>query len=107
MPLYRTLERLSGDDDLVYKAGIVDPLKKVSAEVIAILLAKGRIVEVQAPPLRVLPGWKEKAVALEPLGIEDVSQLVEADLEEVAKELDITVEELREDTQEAQQWLVA
>jgi len=107
MPLYRTLERLSGDDNLVYEAGIVDTLTKVPAGVIALLLAKGRIVEVQAPPLRVLPGWKERAAALESVGIEDVSQLVDADLDEVAKELDTPVEGLRQAALDAQQWLEA
>ena len=105
MPLYRTLERLIDGVGLVYERGIVDPLKKVPASVITILLEKQRIVEVQAPPLRVLPGWEERAAILEPLGIEDVSQLVDADLDEVAKELDTPVEGLRRAAQEAQHWL--
>ena len=105
MPLYRTLERLSGDDGTVYEMGIVSPLKGIKPKVIAVLLEKKRIVEVQAPPLRVLPGWRAKAAVLEPLGIEDVSQLVTADLDKVAEELDTPVEGLREAAQDAQQWL--
>jgi hypothetical protein len=105
MPLYRTLERLIDGAGLVYEKGIVDPLKKVPGQVIVILLEKQRIVEVKSPPLRVLPGWEEKAAVLEPLGIEDVSQLVDADLDEVAKELDVPVKGLRQAVQDAQSWL--
>jgi len=99
------LERLSFDDDTVIEMDTVDPLNGVSSEVIALLLKKRRIAEVIAPPLRALPGWGEKADALESLGIEDVSQLISADLEEVAKELNTPVEGLREAAQDAQQWI--
>lgn len=105
MPLYRTLERLIDGEGVVYERGIVDPLKKVPASVVTILLEKQRIVEVDSPPLRVLPGWKDRAAVLEPLGIEDVSQLVDADLDKVAKELDTPVEGLRQAAQDAQSWL--
>lgn len=105
MPLYRTLERLSGDDGTVYEMDIVSALKGIKPKVIAVLLEKKRIVEVNSPPLRVLPGWEERAAVLEPLGIEDVSQLVDADLDEVAEELDTSVEGLRKAAQDAQQWI--
>ena len=105
MPLYRTLERLVGESDVVYKMDIVSSLRGISPKAIAVLLKKRRIVEVQAPPLRVLPGWKERAAVLKPLGIEDVSQLVSADLDKVAKELDTPVENLRKAAQAAQSWL--
>lgn len=105
MPLYRTLERLLGEDGTVYEMDLVSPLKGIKPKVIAVLLEKKRIAEVQAPPLRVLPGWKERAAVLEPLGIEDVSQLVTADLDEVAEELGTKVEYLREAAQDAQQWI--
>ena len=105
MPLYRTLERLSGGDGTVYEMDIVSPLRGIKPKVIAILLEKRRITEVQAPPLRILPGWKKKAEALEVLGIEDVSQLVTADFDKVAKELDVSVENLRSAAEDAQQWV--
>jgi hypothetical protein len=105
MPLYRTLERLSGDDGTVYEMDIVSPLKGIKPKVIAVLLEKKRIAVVQAPPLRVLPGWEERAAVLEPLGIEDVSQLVTADLDKVAEELGTEVEHLREAALDAQRWL--
>ena len=105
MPLYRMLERLSFDDGTKIEMGTVDPLNGVSSEVLNLLLAKRRIVEVKAPPLRALPGWKAKAEMLEPLGIEDVSQLVTADLEEIAEALDTPVEGLREAAQDAQRWI--
>ena len=106
MPLYRTMERLLGEDGTIYEMDIVSPLKGIKPKVIAVLLEKKRIVEIQTPPLRVLPGWKDRAAVLEPLGIEDVSQLVDANLEEVADELDTPVEGLRKAAQEAQSWLI-
>ena len=104
MPLYRTLERLTGSKG-VYPMDIVSDLRKISAGAIKVLLEKKRIVLVQAPPLRVLPGWKEKAAVLAPLGIEDVSQLVTADLDKVAEKLDTPVEDLRRAAQDARQWV--
>ena len=105
MPLYRTLEKLWGKDGTKYAQGIVSPLKGISPKAIAVLLKKRRIVRVQTPPLRVLPGWEERAAVLEPLGIEDVSQLVSADFDKVAEELDTSVENLRKAAQDAQSWL--
>jgi hypothetical protein len=96
------MERLLGDDGTVYEMGLVSPLKGIKSKVIDVLLEKRRIVVVQAPPLRALPGWKERAAVLEPLGIEDVSQLVTADLGEVAEKLDTPVEGLRRAALEAQ-----
>jgi hypothetical protein len=105
MPLYRTLERIVFDDDTVFNQFIVSPLKGVPKSILKILLAKGRITEVQTPPLAVLPGWEERAVALEPLGIENVSQLVDADLDKVAEKLDTPVKSLRKAAREAQSWM--
>ncbi len=105
MPLYRTLERLSGDDGTVYEMDTITPLKGIRPQVIAVLLEKKRIALVQAPPLRALPGWEEKAAILEPLGIEDVSQLVSANLDKIAEELDTPVEGLRKAAQDARSWL--
>ena len=105
MPLYRTLERIIFDDDVVFDQFIVSPLKGVPKSILEILLAKGRVVEVQTPPLAVLPGWEEKAAVLAPLGIEDVSQLVDADLDKVAEELGTPVRGLRKAALEAQSWM--
>jgi hypothetical protein len=105
MPLYRTMERLLGEDGTVYEIDLVTPLKGIRPKVIAVLLEKKRIVVVQTPPLLGLRGWEERAAVLEPLGIEDVSQLVTADLDEVAEELDTSVETLRKAAQDAQSWL--
>lgn len=104
MPLYRVLETLSFDSGRVVERGVVSSLKGTSPQTIAALLRRGRISEVQAPPLRVLPGWEERAEVLEPLGIETVNQLVDANLDEVAEELDTPVENLRKAAQDAQQW---
>ena len=105
MTLYRVVHRLSFDSGEIIEAGVVDSLEGIQPRVISILLEKGRISEVKAPPLRILPGWKEKAEALGTLGIEDVGQLVDANLDEVAEELGTSVEGLRKAAQSARQWV--
>lgn len=105
MALFRVLHVLSFDSGRVIEMGVVDSLEGVSSQIIAALLAKGRIAKVIAPPLRILPEWEEKAEALAPLGIERVDDLVSADLDEVAKELDTEIEDLREAVLDVQQWL--
>ena len=105
MTLYRVVHRLSFDSGEMIEAGVVDSLEGIPPRVISILLEKGRISEVRAPPLRILPGWEKKAEALEALGIENVDQLVDANLDEVAEELGTSVKGLRVAARSARQWV--
>ena len=92
--LYRVLSSLCLPCDTRIPAGVVSPLKKVTASGRKALLKKGVLVEVHAPPLQALPGWEKLAEVFLKHGIEDAAQLVCADLEELSKKLNVPVEKL-------------
>ena len=94
MALYRVLSSLCLPSDVRIPKGAVSPLKEVTSSGKKVLLSKGVLAKVHAPPLWALPGWKELAEVFLELGIEDAAQLVCADLEELSKKLDVPVEKL-------------
>lgn len=92
--LYRVHEEIYVlDTNERIPAGTVGVLK-LSEESIEGLLAKGRISEIAAPPLVLVPKLRAVAKKLAEVGIKDVHDLVDADLAGVAEELDTTVEVL-------------
>lgn len=104
--LYRILEDLWNlSTNRRIPMGSLDSLKDASKKDIQKLLDLGRISEVKPPPLKVLPGWETRAAKLEEVGITDVSQLVTADLEQVAEELDVSEEGLQESVEDALRWI--
>lgn len=104
--LYLVLQDLGPfGDGQVIPAGTLDELKRVSGGALEILLDREVVTEAQSPPLRILPGWEERAEKLEEVGIETISDLVTADVEEVAKELDVPAEGIQEAADEARDWM--
>ena len=103
--LYRVIETVTMDKGPRFVMGSISTLKGVSSGTIRALIKKQRIAEVQPPPLKILPGWEEKAKLLEPLGILDVGQLVAADTKQVAKKLGVSVQGLQRAVEEARQWV--
>ena len=99
--MYRILVNLRWGNGRRLVKGTLDSLKGVSPKLIAVLLGKDAIAEVQGPPLDVLPEWEEKAKAFQEVGVEDVSDLVDADLTVLSEELDTPVEELEQSVEEA------
>ena len=92
--LYRVHSKLSTPTGATYKQGTIQTLSRISAKGIEMLLDKGAITEVMAPPLSVLPGWEEKAAELERAGIADAIQFLATDLIELSSRLKYTVTEL-------------
>lgn len=103
--LYRIVETTKMDNGQRFVMGSITTLKGVSSGTIRALIKKQRIAEVQPPPLKILPGWKERAKLLETLGVVDVGQLVAANPEQVAKKLGVSAKGLRRAVEEARQWV--
>lgn len=70
--LYRALTDL----DIGVKRGELFPSSKISERAIPVLLERGKIAEVAAPPLRDLPVWNDRQPIL---GVETLSDVVEVD----------------------------
>lgn len=106
--LYRAIERVTfADGRRSLEMGEVDSLKGVTKKGIQVLMKKGAIAPVSSPPLKILPGWERKAEVLKEAKIEDVEDLLTADLPEVAKELEVSLEGLEEAADQARQWIEA
>ena len=103
--LYRILDNLEWGSGRRLAKGSHDALKGVSDETIAILLKRGVISQVHAPPLGVLPEWDDRAEALKGVGVEDVSDLLEADPSALAEELDTPVEEVERYVEDARRFI--
>ena len=92
--LNRVHTKLNTPAGVTYKQNILSSLVGISAKGIEMLLDKGAVTEVMAPPLSVLPGWEEKAAELERAGIADAIQFLATDLIELSSRLKYTVTEL-------------
>ncbi len=104
--LYLVLQDLGPfRDGTVIPEGTMSELKKVSGNALEILLDRDVITEVQTPPLEILPGWEERAVQLKEVGIETIGDLVTADIENVAEELNVPAEGIQEAADEARDWM--
>jgi hypothetical protein len=82
------------------------PSVKLKDKNIAKLVQKGAISKLASPPLSVLAGWSKRAVKLEPLGIQDVEQFVEGDIEALAKLFKVKWETIMAWKAELMTWLV-
>jgi len=92
--LFRVHTNLGFTSGIRYVPGDIEPLKEVSGTIRQILLARGAISKVQAPPLHILPGWRDRAELFESVGITDVDQLICADLREVSEKTQVPLSTL-------------
>jgi hypothetical protein len=86
--MYRALKNLSKGGQTVPKGdvfcdGFIDP------KALEVLIARGSVGIVSAPPLEVLPGWKGRASKLAKKGIVTVDDLVKAETEAIGEALRI------------------
>lgn len=104
--LYRVHASLLLSSGKRYPKGSIGPLKDVSATARRILLEKDRISIVHTPPLDVLPGFKRKALVFAEVGINDMSQLLCADLVQLSEQLKIPLDKLEACVDEVREYLV-
>ena len=105
--IYRVLRPLSVGSKL---NGIVEPGGTISEDrlgwrVAQILLAKGAISPISAPPLDVLPGWSLRAKRFEAAGYDALS-LLEGDDETIASETSYNVRSITKWKQELKDFLL-
>lgn len=88
MTLYRALTKLSG----VCQRGDLTTLAHLTPEKVALLVSRGAVAPVAAPPLAALPGWTSRAGKLAKVGIEDAVQFVQGDPALLARVLHVKAE---------------
>ena len=103
--LYRVLSNITFQNGERLVKGSISPLLGRPPKTIKLLLDRGGISEVQAPPLRVLPDWGERAKLLESIGIVTVVQLLEADLSKVSDKLNVPLVALERAVDSARRWI--
>lgn len=62
---------------------------RLQAKSIPVLVDKGAIAPVSAPPLAELPGWKIRGAKCKKIGIETVDEFMEVDIEKAAELLKV------------------
>jgi len=103
--LYRVLSNITFQNGERLVKGSKSQLLGRSPKTIELLLRRGGISEVQIPPLRVLPGWEERAKLLESVGIVTIAQLLEADLSNVSVKLNVPLVVLERAVDSARRWI--
>lgn len=88
MAVYRVLKPLSGSGAV--QQGDLLRFEWLPASTIEVLIAKRAIARVRPPLLAELPGWEVAAALLEPMGILDGEQLVEAICDRLAEVIEGT-----------------
>ena len=102
--LYRALKDLGKGKRIIYRNSTFFG-DELSPEAVEGLLKKGKIAEVSAPPLSVLPGFTRRAVRLQKFGIEKVDQFLEASNEELADALSVKPTTVARWKNEARSWM--
>lgn len=76
--MYRALANLDKGKGIITK-GSVFMGEVISPAALEVLVERGLVAKVSAPPLAILPGWKGRAGKLAKKGIETVEDLVKAE----------------------------
>ena len=90
MTLYRVHSTVCSSCDIVYEGGTVSTLNSISQKGLNKLLERGTITVVSLPPLCFLVDDRGLVEALLNIGIEDVAQLLCADLGELSEKLKVS-----------------
>ena len=103
--MYRIHQNLTWSNGRELEAGTIDRLEGVSDKVKKVLIDRGVVSEVVAPPLRIVPRFADVAEKYEELGIEDVDDLLEADLDELSDATGTPVDELERDAEDVVRYI--
>ena len=104
--LYRVLHNLWVGKSIL-PAGTMSRLASVPPKAMEVLLAKGTVAPVAAPPLAVLPGWQHRGQRLAEIGITDAGQFLEGDVPAMAAHLGVTEQLIGRWQTSLEQWLMA
>jgi hypothetical protein len=104
--IYRVLRDLSFGERIVQRGGLLKGgrLKPGAAEK---LIKVGAIAEAQLPPLGILPGWKLRALRLQKYNIKTGYDLLEVNVEDLAKRMKVNPTTVRGWQAEVESWLTA
>lgn len=72
---------------------------------VAALRRRGVLVPVSPPPLRALPGWQHRGRRLAELGVTDAGQVIEGEVEGMARHLGVGPALVRRWQEELRGWL--
>ena len=104
--MYRLLDDIGPfPDGSVLAKGTLHTLDFLTPKTVQALLEHDRIAEWHSPPLAVLPGWERKAKVFAEAGVVTVSDLLEADQDELAEGLEIPAATLEQCLEEVEDWI--
>jgi len=104
MKLYRVLDRLECRPPFL--KGHIGTLLKLKERSRQILEEKGRIAQIHAPPLAILPGWRYRARRLrKKTGIDSAEGLLMADVDKLAERLQLSSSIVGQWQDDVRNWL--
>lgn len=101
--LYRLRTNLAMKDGTVYPSGTIQSLS-LSGKDEAKLISVGALTILQTPPLSALPNWEKRAERLEKHGIVTITDLLQADQAELAKQMKVKEETIAAWQRAVLQW---
>lgn len=80
--LYRALCNLQEGDRVIPVGSIFE--REYKPSVLSVLFEVGAIAEIVPPPLAILPGWAVRSARLAEIGINDVAEFLQGDVDVIA-----------------------
>lgn len=106
MAIYRSVQPLHFGKRVVPAGEIVD-LGHLDERGITRLLRRGAIAELHGPPLAMLPGWRNRSKRVAEAGVIESVVFLEANVEELSKQLRVHASILRRWQDEVRAFLMA
>ncbi len=103
--MYRVRRKLSLGGGKYIPRGIQSELKELTPQNLRRLLELGYVTRVETPPLAILPRFKRRSESLRTMGIISIEDLLRADSDDVADNLDLKVDTIEKWKREAEDYL--